>query len=233
MVSKKIIKFIEKNSTFITVISTILFPVLTIFSTLYISNVQNNIQKESSAPIFFLKEDENGTIEILNKGGKVSYFNFKRVTEIYVSVNDKKINLDIYYSDKNRLGNTLANIENKVLWYYVPVLNNIEDNEIRRILTEKIEEIYPEEIFTYVDVKDYYVLSCKDYENSYREFYYIINDNGIGEPYDYVEENYEEDELIISGGMPSSSYATTEEFYNSLEKVIMDSMLHYRYFVGR
>ena len=166
---KKIKLYIENNSSYVTVISTILLTILTIFSSFYSSNIQNKIQKSATAPIFFLEEDENDTIKIINKGGMISYFNFKRVTEIYISVNNKKIGLDIYYYDKNRLYNTSSNIDKKTSWSYIPVLKGIEEEEIRSLVNNKIEEIFPEEINTFVEIKDYYVLSCEDYENNHKK----------------------------------------------------------------
>ena len=139
---------------------------------------------------------------------------------------------DIYYYDKNRLYNTSSNIDKKTSWSYIPVLKGIEEEEIRSLVNNKIEEIFPEEINTFVEIKDYYVLSCEDYENNHKKFYYIINNEGVGEPYDYVEKNFEEENFIASGGISSYSYSSVENFYNQLENVIANELLQFRWYTG-
>lgn len=227
---KKIKQYIEKNSSFITVISTVLLSILTIFSSFCISSTQNRIQKEDSAPLFFLEKDKNDTIKIINKGGVISYFNFKRVTEIDISVNNKKATIEIGYYDENRLDQTISNMNNDSSWTYIPMIKDVKEEDIRTLVYDKIENIYPKEISAYINIKDYYVLSCKDYESSYRTFYYTIDKEGVVEPYNY-EEKKQEKENVIFGSFISTYTYSKKDLYKILEQTIEQSLLRFRWYM--
>jgi len=224
---KKLKFFLEKNIILITVISSLLIPIIAIISNIISVNNQIEIQKDLSSPIFYLSKLNNNEIKIVNKGGLVTYFQFQQFTIVDVTINNKKVTLEISYADENRLGNMSSNINNLNEWIYISTLNDLNIKKIQQIIEDRITKLFSNDVHTFIEIKNYYKVACYDYESSYVEFHYKLTNNNFS--YYTIEKSYYEDSKIF-GGISILGFENAEDFYKQLDNLISDFLLHLRWY---
>ena len=232
MVIQVNIKLIKKrNKIFITVISSLILPLLTILISLYIFEKQNYIDREQTEPIFFMKKIDPfssiDNIKIINKGGLVTYFQFTRKTRIDLFIKNKHMILDIGYNDKNRLSDISPNIENKRVWYYEPSLINFSIDEMEKRIRNSIDSKFKNNKDVSFSISDYYSLLYRNYKNELNTYYFSFDKNGIGQYYDYDENNL--DNIYSIGGLSTMTIDNSEDLYNAVDDVIIDCIIRFRW----
>lgn len=214
----------------------IIIPIFAILVPAYLGREQNDIQKESTPPIFFLekikKEDATDTIKITNEGGRATYFRFQRLTEIFIQYDEMISNLELYHPDKEELSTRTPNKEDRKVWYYIPIIDLLEE-EIRTVVTEKVNSFTIGASHLLLQVEDYYELSYYDSENQYHELYYTFDQNGVGQYVERADISKDLKKIVRGGGLAISGYEKKESFYKRLEEIIAEDVLHFRWYLGR